>query len=463
MLILFCLAALLFLVRFHVADEQRAWARHRIADVGNAVGLSLRAGLAFVALALVGSLVLTSFASSAPLSGWWHGLDQRLIDFGAQLARFFPSGGPGTSFGAVSFGPTVTIEGKWTSDDTPLISIRTEPGAPLLKWRMWAYDRLDANQWSETKTPVDPIPIPAGEAAPRGDRRAADAEGRNRGGELRRHRDRRRPGAARRAGYPQTVDQPAGITLVGGALVRRRARRRRPVVGATAAVPIVTEGVADALTANRLRAAGTDYPDGMKAIYTNLQAGTAGDDVKALLGTILDAAKPRTPYDTARAIEAYLSDTGERVPVPARRPRRRLRGPRSRRLLRRLEEGLLPALRDDDGRDAPPPGDPGPHGPGVPAGRARLVGRPDDHEGAGARLGRGVLPGLRLDRTSIPRRARASPRPSTRARSSPRRHPARAAQGARPGPPTGTPAASRPAPPPAARARRGRPASGPSS
>ena len=47
-LVLFAVAALLFLVRFHVADEQRTWARHRIADVGNAVGLSLRAGLAFV-------------------------------------------------------------------------------------------------------------------------------------------------------------------------------------------------------------------------------------------------------------------------------------------------------------------------------------------------------------------------------------------------------------------------------
>ncbi len=307
-LILFSLAALLFLVRFHVADEQRAWARHRIADVGNAVGLSLRAGLAFVALALVGSLVLTSFASSAPLSGWWHGLDQRLIDFGAQLARFFPSGGPGTSFGAVTFGPTVTIEGKWTSDDTPLITIRTEPGAPLLKWRMWAYDRLDANQWSETKTPVDPIPIPAGEALLAGTAELPTQKVATQtvsyvvtgiGGD---------PGQLAAPGYPQTVDQPAAITLVGEQWfgdVRVSGVRS---YGATAAVPIVTEGVADALTANRLRAAGTQYPDGIKSIYLDLQPGTAGDDVKALLVTILDAAKPRTPYDTARAIEGYLGD-----------------------------------------------------------------------------------------------------------------------------------------------------------
>jgi hypothetical protein len=111
LLAIFCLAALLFLVRFHVADEQRTWARHRIADVGNAVGLSLRAGLAFVGIALVGSLVLTNVASSAPLSGFWSGLDERLVEFGSQLARFFPSGGPGTSLGSASFGSTVVIEG----------------------------------------------------------------------------------------------------------------------------------------------------------------------------------------------------------------------------------------------------------------------------------------------------------------------------------------------------------------
>ena len=307
-LILFCLAALLFLVRFHVADEQRAWARHRIADVGNAVGLSLRAGLAFVALALIASLVLTSFASSAPLSGWWHGLDQRLVDFGAQLARYFPSGGPGTSFGAVTFGPTVTIEGKWQSDDTPILSIRTEPDAPLLKWRVWAYDRLVGNQWSETRSPADPVPVPAGEPLLAG---TAELPAQTVATQTVSYvvtgisGD---PGQLIAPGYPQTVDKPAGVTLVGEQWLGDVSVKGVRSYGATAAIPIVAEDVADALTANRLRAAGTAYPDGIKSVYLDIQPGTAGDDVKALLGTILDAAKPRTPYDTARAIEGYLGD-----------------------------------------------------------------------------------------------------------------------------------------------------------
>ena len=52
-LVVFSIAGLLFLVRFHVADEQRAWIRHRIGDVGDAVGLSVRAGLTFVGVAVV--------------------------------------------------------------------------------------------------------------------------------------------------------------------------------------------------------------------------------------------------------------------------------------------------------------------------------------------------------------------------------------------------------------------------
>ncbi len=86
LLVLYTLAALLLLVRAHVADEERTWARHRIADVGNAVSLSLRAGLTFISLALVASLGLTVVASSAPLAGAWQGLDQRIVDV-ARRAR----------------------------------------------------------------------------------------------------------------------------------------------------------------------------------------------------------------------------------------------------------------------------------------------------------------------------------------------------------------------------------------
>ena len=310
-LVLFALAALLFLIRFHVADEQRTWARHRIADVGNAVGLSLRAGLAFVGVALVGSLVLTTYASSAPLAGWWQGLDQRFIDAGTELARFFPSGGPGTSFGGASFGAAVTVEGVWTSDDTPVLSITSDPDAPRLKWRAAAYDRLVGNQWSRSET-VD-LEIPAGQdlLAGTGDlptETVATEEVsyvvRGASGSL---------GVLVAPGAAATVDRMTRLALVkAGSEVWFASARVDGAASyaATARIPIVTEGVEDALTENRLRAAGADYGADLRAVYLDLQPGTAGADVRALLATILDAAGPRNPYDTARAIESYLAGSG---------------------------------------------------------------------------------------------------------------------------------------------------------
>jgi transglutaminase-like putative cysteine protease len=310
-LVLYALAALVFLVRFHVADEQRTWARHRIADVGNAVGLSLRAGLTLVGFALVGSLVLTTYASSAPLAGWWQGLDQRLIDVGTELARFFPSGGPGTSFGGAAFGAAVTVEGVWTSDDTPVLTITNDRDAPRLKWRAVAYDRLVGSQWSRSET-VD-VEIPAGRdvLAGTGDlpteavaTRDVSYVVRGVSGSL---------GVLVAPGVPATVDRTTRLTLVkqGSEVWFASARvDGAPSYAATARVPVVSNGVADALTENRLRAAGTDYGSDLRAIYLDLQPGTAEADVKALLATILEDARPTNSYDTARAIEAYLAGSG---------------------------------------------------------------------------------------------------------------------------------------------------------
>ncbi len=304
-LALFCLAALLFLVRFHVADEQRAWARHRIADVGNAVGLSLRAGLAFVALALVGSLVLTSFASSAPLAGWWQGLDQRFIDFGTQLARYFPSGGPGTSLGSASFGDTVTIEGKWTSDATPVLSIRTEPDAPRQKWRAATYETLVASQWSHGGADVS---VPASEALLAGTSELPTETVATIPMTYTVTGIRGDPGPLFAPGYPASVDRPSRVRIVGEEWFGGARVDGARSYTATVAIPIVTEGVDGALTANRLRAAGTAYTLGMRAIYLDLRPGTAEGDVKALLGTILEESKATNPYDIARAIERQLGD-----------------------------------------------------------------------------------------------------------------------------------------------------------
>ena len=151
-LVVYSLAGLLFLVRFHVADEQRAWMRHRIGDVGDAVGLSLRAGLTFVLLAVFGALLLTQSASSAPLADAWPGLNERFTELAQQVVRYFPAGGPGTRITGTQFSDSVTVTGAWVTDATPILSIQTPAGSPRTKWRAVAYDRLIGNTWSWSQT-----------------------------------------------------------------------------------------------------------------------------------------------------------------------------------------------------------------------------------------------------------------------------------------------------------------------
>ena len=57
--------------------------------------------------AVLGSLVLTATASSAPLANAWSGIDQSLIGIGQTLQRFFPAGGPGTRITGYRVRPVV--------------------------------------------------------------------------------------------------------------------------------------------------------------------------------------------------------------------------------------------------------------------------------------------------------------------------------------------------------------------
>jgi len=309
LLVVFSLAALLFLVRFHVADEQRAWARHRIGDVGDAVGLSLRAGLTFVAVAVFGALLLTRSASSAPLADAWPELNQKFTEIAKQVVRYFPAGGPGTRISGTQFTESVTVTGAWVTDSTPILTIQTPAGSPRTKWRAVAYDRLTGNTWSWSQTAE--VSIGASDGLLAGTRDApldtvsyitADYQV---------------SGLAAGSivvspGIPTLLDRAARVTLVqsGGDTAFGRIL---PAAGGSYALEALLPDLSrpddpKALTANRLRAAGTAYPADLLATYTVIEPGTVGPETRALLSQILSQAQPRTPYDTARAIESFLRD-----------------------------------------------------------------------------------------------------------------------------------------------------------
>ncbi len=309
-LVVFTLSALFFLLRFHIADEERAWRRHRVADVGDAVGIYARAGFAFIAVAVIGSLVLTQSASSAPLAGAWSGVSQQLIDIGNTLARYFPAGGPGTRFSGVAFGPTVTITGAWVTDDTPVLTIQTRREFTPGKWRVAAYDRMSASGWSlssstQTNVPAGVSPLDGTSDEPESDvaylQETYFVTGP--GGA---------PGVLVAPGIPVAVDRATRPRLVQHGSEAYWAGIETQSGGqykATADLPDLSNATAPgALTANRLRAAGTTYPPDLLALYTDVQPESVGPQTRALAAKIVADARASNPYDIARAMESYLRD-----------------------------------------------------------------------------------------------------------------------------------------------------------
>ena len=148
-LIWFSLAALFLLIRLHALDEKSTWLRHRLGDAGSLSGIYLRAGTVFIGIAVVGALILTSTAASAPLAGLGRGLDQKLVEMTHGLEAVFRGGGPGTRISPVDFLPSTRITGEWVTDDTPVLAI-TVPDAGNYHWRAVAYDNFDGHNWSIT-------------------------------------------------------------------------------------------------------------------------------------------------------------------------------------------------------------------------------------------------------------------------------------------------------------------------
>jgi hypothetical protein len=91
-LVFFSVAALLLLIRSHVLEEQITWVRRRIGDPSSVAALYVQSGATFVGATVVGALLLTSVASSAPLAGAMADLPGHSLG-SATCKRLAPPGG----------------------------------------------------------------------------------------------------------------------------------------------------------------------------------------------------------------------------------------------------------------------------------------------------------------------------------------------------------------------------------
>ncbi len=324
-LIWFSLAAMFLLIRLHALDERSTWLRHRLGDAGSLSSFYLRGGTAFIVASVLGALVLTSTAASAPLSSLWHGADQRLVELTHDLDAIFRGGGPGTRIQPLDFLSSTRITGHWTTSETPELTIKlTDPqDKGDYHWAAVAYDYFDGEAWNITKPQL--TDVPAGKALTHDslddpasvlDRKTINFSVTELNGD---------PGVIFSPDTPINVNADTTVSYLG--LAPNRFIGTVTNSGAndytvSAAVPdFATDAAAGSveagLTANKLQVAGTDYPSVVTQYYEQLDpvvaAGPATNNLLHQIELAHPAAfDPKTgnPFLASKTIQDYLKSEG---------------------------------------------------------------------------------------------------------------------------------------------------------
>jgi transglutaminase-like putative cysteine protease len=314
LLVLFSAGALLLLIRTHVFEEEATWARRKIGDPAAVGQLYLRGGAAFVTAAVLGSILLTATASSAPLQGVWQDLPRHLQGLSQWLQRFAPPDGDFRGIGIVGFGQSATTSGFWDPTDRVAFRAQVAPFqlAPAFKWRAGTYAEYTIFGWdwgAERKVPTAALDTLLDGAAD-----APSAIGR-RSVSFRVIPDAFRDRTILGPNTVESVDRPTDAVVVGvdGWFTTVEARDSIDQYDVTAMIPVRTD-VQGGITEARLRAAGTDYPSPeLLAMYTALPDEALGPASRALLEEIRATVSatpdgnPDNPYDLARTMERYLA------------------------------------------------------------------------------------------------------------------------------------------------------------
>ena len=306
-LVLFSLAALFLMIRFHTLEEQEDWLRRRIGDPTAISRLYLRGGTIFIVAAVTGSLLLTTVAASDPLAGMWTDMNGRLIELSRGIERYLPASGSGRALGP-SFGSTATIRGFWTTNDSPALTVAiaaSERDVPY--WAAATYDSFELNGWRTSETRSEARESLEGLLAETGDE--VDTTGRR---EL---TVTITPAGASSlvftAHAPTAVDGPVELQLIGDAGYLASVSRSATDAPYTiiAHLPVLGDTIEGGITENRLRVAGSDYPQEIVDLYTALPVNAMGPDATLVLESVLAEARSQAPYDIADAMVGYLRDS----------------------------------------------------------------------------------------------------------------------------------------------------------
>ena len=308
-MVIFSIASLFLLVRFHTLDEQADWLRRRIGDPTAISALYLRGGTVFIIAAITGSLALTAGASSAPLAGAWTGVAARVVDWGQFLQRFLPITPDAVGIGP-SFGDSSTITSTWNTSAQEQLRIEfpTEEDFPPFLAAVY-YDQFQLRGWTTSQgaqiTPEASQDLLAGTAdavSPEGRRTLVATI---------------TPLFTRREvftpGLPTSISTPVRVHLTGDAGYLTGIDREASDASYTVTTLVDAPEAQGGLTEEQLRAAGDGYPADVVALYgkDTLPAEAMGPESQKLLQDIVQNTPSHDPYDLAVAIERTLRDPNQ--------------------------------------------------------------------------------------------------------------------------------------------------------
>jgi transglutaminase-like putative cysteine protease len=318
LLVVFSAAALFLLIRTHVFEEEITWARRKIGDPAAVGQLYIRGGAAFVTVAIVGSILLTFTASSAPLQGLWADLPRQLQDLAQVIQKIAPPGGDSRGPGIVGFAQNATTLGQWQpSSLTAFQALVDRTEKDHFKWRAGTYavykDTLNGWAWDSEDLRVRREPVGANDAYQTSTFLDAATPTGRREVRITITPDSFRDPTVIAPNSIRAVDRPTEAVVIGddGWFTSIQAPGSNGSYTLTALVPVYGNGP-NAINEARLRTAGTDYPAELAGIYTKLPDRAMGPRATELLQDILQSVRvpqgfdPDNPYDLARTIEGYL-------------------------------------------------------------------------------------------------------------------------------------------------------------
>ncbi|HEV8516104.1 MAG TPA: transglutaminaseTgpA domain-containing protein [Candidatus Limnocylindrales bacterium] len=313
-LVVFAAAALLLIVRMNLLDQREGWARRRIGDAGDVSSMYLRSGIVVVLGALLGSIGLAAYASSAPLGPLWRDADNDLVRLGHEVNRIVggvtgAARGPGGLFGA-----TQTIRGVWESSTSVVFRSSSSDGQGRY-WRAATYDSFDGQSWLQ-RDRDNGIRIAPGDDLLEPTAELSDSEagtGRTEvattvvaidfGGDILLAPD-----------APVAVDRTADVYTNGGGPLAtiELAEDLRTGDAYTLRALVRVEGEASGgLTENRLAAAGVGYPGWVRR-YVAVEEGSIGELTVQTAERIVEALPKdaRDPFHIAAAIQDHFYRSG---------------------------------------------------------------------------------------------------------------------------------------------------------